>query len=174
MDFTQTIDSPVGKLTVSSDGTSVLGLWIEGQAHYGDKLEQGEARGGQPVFKEVRRWLESYFAGKNPGFTPPLAPRGNAFRQMVWKLLLEIPHGQVTTYGELAHRVEALTGKRQSARAVGGAVGYNPVSIIIPCHRVIGAGGNLTGYAGGIGLKIQLLRLEGVNTDKFSLPRPRA
>jgi len=123
-----------------------------------------------PVFESVREWLTCYFRGEEPSFTPPLAPKGSPFRRNVWKILRTIPFGQVLTYGEIARRLEQQTGKRQSAQAVGGAVGHNPISLIIPCHRVVGANGSLTGYAGGIQTKLRLLRLEGASVEKFTVP----
>lgn len=161
------LSSPVGMLTAASDGQSVTGLWLEGQKYYAFTLDGAAEEREVPVFGEVKRWLDLYFAGKRPDFCPPLAPKGSEFRQRVWKLLLSIPYGQVTTYGEIARRLESdRGGKKTSARAVGNAVGHNPISILIPCHRVVGADGSLTGYAGGVDKKIQLLKLEGVSLDE--------
>lgn len=117
---------------------------------------------------DTKRWLDVYFTGREPDFTPPLHPAGSSFRQAVWQLLLEIPYGQTTTYGALAKRLNA---GRMSAQAVGGAVGHNPISIIVPCHRVVGTNGSLTGYAGGLDRKIRLLEME--KTDMTGLFRPR-
>lgn len=169
-EYLSTIRSPVGTLTVSSDGASVTGLWLEGQKYFTETLHPGAERRELPVFESIREWLACYFRGKEPSFTPPLAPKGSPFRQKVWKILCAIPYGQVLTYGDIAQRLERQTGKRQSAQAVGGAVGHNPVSIIIPCHRVVGADGSLTGYAGGIQTKLRLLELEGASIEKFSIP----
>lgn len=146
-------DSPVGKLTLAGEGESLTGLWLEGQKYFGRSdhpVKMGEA----PVFPSVRRWLESYFAGKDPGPTPPLAPEGTSFQRQVWDLLRTIPWGQTVTYGELARRLGT------SPRAVGSAVGRNPISILIPCHRVLGSDGSLTGYAGGVERKTWLLQHE--------------
>lgn len=160
--------SPVGKLTLASDGKNLVGLWIEGQKYFQSTLpddctETETAEGF--VLERAKKWLDRYFAGEKPDISElPLAPAGSEFRRMIWKLLCEIPYGEVTTYGELARKAAALMGKRSmSAQAVGGAVGHNPISIIIPCHRVIGTDGSLTGYAGGIDKKIKLLKLEGVD-----------
>ena len=123
------------------------------------------------VFDQTRRWLDLYFSGREPGFTPALNPVGSAFRRAVWEILLKIPYGKTTTYGQIAREIAAARGlAKMSAQAVGGAVGHNEISIIIPCHRVIGAHGNLTGYAGGIDRKIKLLQLEGVDMRGFFTP----
>jgi methylated-DNA-[protein]-cysteine S-methyltransferase len=125
-----------------------------------------------PVFKRVKEWLSIYFSGKNPAFTPPLAPKGSPFRQAVWKILREIPYGKVITYGDIAKKIAKQSGKeKMSAQAAGGAVGHNPITLIIPCHRVVGADGSLTGYAGGITAKTKLLTLERVDMSKLHTPR---
>ncbi|MDD6189069.1 MAG: methylated-DNA--[protein]-cysteine S-methyltransferase [Clostridiales bacterium] len=161
MYYTAEYSSPVGRITLASDGENIVGLWLEGQKYFAATLD-GEAREASlPVLEDARRWLDIYFSGKEPDFQLPLAPRGSEFRQTVWGLLLEIPYGKTVTYGELSKKLEAKLGRKTSARAVGGAVGHNPISIIIPCHRVVGTDGSLTGYAGGVDKKIQLLRLEG-------------
>lgn len=156
--------SPVGVLTLAGTDNALVGLWIEGQKYFSGTLTKTpEQRDDLPVFQKTKVWLDRYFAGERPAPAElPLAPAGGEFRRMVWKLLLEIPYGQTVTYGRLAQRIVALTGREHmSAQAVGGAVGHNPISIIIPCHRVIGADGSLTGYAGGIELKHRLLVHEG-------------
>ena len=123
------------------------------------------------VFDQTKRWLDLYFSGREPGFTPALNPAGSAFRRAVWEILLKIPYGKTTTYGQIAREIAAARGlAKMSAQAVGGAVGHNEISIIIPCHRVIGAHGNLTGYAGGIDRKIKLLQLEGVDMRGLFTP----
>ena len=125
-----------------------------------------------PVFEETGRWLERYFSGKQLDFTPPLSLRATPFRRAVWETLLAIPFGRIMTYGEIAGIIARQSGlPRVSARAVGGAVGRNPISLIIPCHRVVGSGGRLTGYAGGVWRKAQLLALEGVNKESLTLPK---
>ena len=161
MDWTTRLGSPVGELTLASDGEALTGLWIAGQKYHSLGLEPGARDARLPVFEAAECWLERYFAGEcpEPGELR-LAPRGSPFRQMVWQQLLTIPSGEAVTYGELARRLGA------SARAVGGAVGHNPISIIIPCHRVLGAGGRLTGYAAGLEVKLALLRLEGCRALK--------
>lgn len=163
--------SPLGGMTMASDGTSLTGLWFDGQKYFAEGLAETAAAKTLPVFDEAVRWLDIYFGGRRPDFTPLLNLEGTAFRKEVWKLLLQIPYGQTTTYGELAAQLAALKGlKRMSAQAVGGAVGHNPISIIVPCHRVVGTGGSLTGYAGGLPKKLALLKLEGIDTAKFTLP----
>jgi methylated-DNA-[protein]-cysteine S-methyltransferase len=126
-----------------------------------------------PIFNETKSWLDRYFAGQRPDASAlPLAPIGGAFRQSVWDILRRIPYGKLTTYGEIAREIAAASGKTgMSAQAVGGAVGRNPISIIIPCHRVVGANGSLTGYAGGIGTKVKLLELEGVDMRALFVPK---
>lgn len=161
MDYTRRYDSPLGGMLMAGDGECLIGLWFDGQKHFAATL--GEAREARclPVFDRAARWLDIYFSGRRPDFTPPLRPRGTAFRHAVWALLMEIPYGQTVTYGALAEAVATRLGRSaMSAQAVGGAVAHNPVSIIIPCHRVVGADGSLTGYAGGTEKKLRLLRLE--------------
>jgi methylated-DNA-[protein]-cysteine S-methyltransferase len=137
---------------------------MEGQKYFARTLGKDVSEQNLPVFETVRKWLDIYFSGREPDFMPPLMPKGSPFQKSVWNNLCKIPYGQTTTYGEIAKRPDPENkGKRASARAVGGAVGHNPISIIIPCHRVIGKNGNLTGYAGGIGVKINLLQLEGIH-----------
>lgn len=163
MDYRFSLDSPLGKLTLASDGEALTGLWFEGQKHFAAGLSDAAEERPLPVFAETARWLELYFAGDAPDFTPPLRPSGTPFQREVWALLRQIPYGGTATYGELAARIGEVRGlSRFSARAVGGAVGRNPISLLIPCHRVLGADGSLTGYAGGTERKAALLRLEGV------------
>ena len=159
MTYTTYYSSPLGKIILVSDGTALTELdFAEGVPAASGEHTQKDL----PVFEEVSRWLDVYFAGRDPGTLPPLAPHGTAFQQAVWKVLRGIPYGTTTTYGRIAAHIAAARGGRMSAQAVGGAVGRNPISILIPCHRVIGADGSLTGYAGGLDKKEALLRLEGV------------
>ena len=151
-------DSPLGTLLLVSDGTALCGLYFEDQKHFPDL--SGLKTQSLPVFEETSAWLDLYFQGRVPDFTPPLSLHGSAFRLAVWNNLLTIPYGKVTTYGEIAMELAETSGCRQSAQAVGGAVGHNPVSLIILCHRVIGRNGNLTGYAAGLFRKEALLSLE--------------
>lgn len=174
MYYSTTYDSPVGTLTLASDGTGLCGLWLEGQKYHGDTIPETMERADDAApFAQARAWLDDYFAGKNPDPRAlPLAPIGSEFRQAVWKQLLAIPYGKLTTYGDIAQAIEAQNGgKRVAPIAVGGAVGHNPISIIIPCHRVVGASGSLTGYAGGIDRKIKLLNLEGVDMGELFVPK---
>jgi methylated-DNA-[protein]-cysteine S-methyltransferase len=167
MEYIKKIKSPVGTLTVSSDGANISGLWLEGQKYFARTLEKDVLEKNLPIFENVQKWLDMYFSGKEPDFMPPLLPKGSPFQRSVWNNLCKIPYGKTTTYGELAGQVE-LENKagRTSARAVGGAVGHNPISILIPCHRVLGKNGDLTGYAGGVAVKIKLLELEGIAVVK--------
>ena len=161
--FKTTCASPVGQITLAGDGENLVGLWLEGQKYFGGNIaDKMVENGGFAVFDKAKLWLDAYFRGENPAVCKlPLAPVGGEFRQTVWGLLLAIPYGETTTYGELARKLAALTGRESmSAQAVGGAVGHNPISIIIPCHRVLGADGSLTGYAGGVEVKARLLKLE--------------
>ena len=150
--------SPLGTLTLASDGENLTGLWMAGQKYFAAGIPTNlPVCDDLPVFLQARDWLDRYFSGERP--LPgelPLAPQGSAFRQSVWRILCEIPYGQTVTYGEIAKRLSC-----KSAQAVGGAVGHNPISIIIPCHRVLGSDGSLTGYAGGAQKKIWLLAHEG-------------
>lgn len=159
MDYICKIGSPLGGITLSSDGENLTGLWFEGQKYFAATLGEHVSQSSLPVFELARKWLDEYFSGKQPNVYPPLMPAGSAFRQAVWAILLEIPRGQTMTYGQIAARINE-SGGRTSARAVGGAVGHNPISLIIPCHRVVGVGGGLTGYAGGLDRKKALLQIE--------------
>lgn len=157
--------SPVGRLTLASDGENLTGLWIEGQKYFAGTMKGKPVKRGElPVFAVIKGWLDRYFKREKPDIAElPLRPCGGEFRQSVWGILRRIPYGEVITYGEIAKQIAAEKNqKSMSAQAVGGAVGHNPISIIIPCHRVVGVDGGLTGYAGGIGIKIKLLEIEGV------------
>lgn len=175
-------DSPIGKLTLSGDGECITGLWIEGQKYFGRTLEAGDGKSDGcsestdeascEVFCRAKRWLDAYFKGEQTEITFPLAPKGSAFQKSVWDILREIPYGETITYGEIAKKLSDREGRpSMSAQAVGGAVARNPISILIPCHRVVGTNGSLTGYAGGIGRKIKLLALEGVDVGQFFVPK---
>ena len=161
--------SPVGLLTLASDGQSLTGLWIQGQKYHGSVNGPMVEAKGLWVFELAEDWLDRYFSGERPDpCVLPLSPAGSDFRRAVWRMLCQIPYGQVTTYGQLARRI----GDRMSPQAVGGAVSHNPISIIIPCHRVVGADGSLTGYAGGLDVKTRLLALEGVPISQLSSAVP--
>ncbi|MCI8468562.1 MAG: methylated-DNA--[protein]-cysteine S-methyltransferase [Eggerthellaceae bacterium] len=166
-----TYTSPLGAITLAEEDGALTGLWFDGQKYDRATLAAGAGRADDlPVFEQARGWLDAYFAGTDPGALPPTAPRGTDFQRAVWAELATIPHGTLTTYGALAQSLGEHLGRRCSARAVGTAVGRNPVSVILPCHRVVGASGSLTGYAGGLDRKTALLELEGV--DVSALRRP--
>jgi len=170
MYYSTTYPSPVGLITLACDGTgkNLVGLWLKGQKYHGDTIPEAMTeKDDLPIFGTAKQWLDRYFAGGKPVITElPLAPIGGAFRQGVWGVLCEIPYGTVMTYGAIAKRLGC-----RSSQAVGGAVGHNPISIIIPCHRVVGSNGSLTGYAGGVQTKIKLLELEGMETSKLFIPK---
>lgn len=166
--------SPIGELVIVSDENSIVGLWIEGQKYFFDVLKEKKVSSNQiDILKKAKEWLDRYFDLKEPDINElPLSPIGGEFRQKVWKILCEIPYGEIMTYGEIAKRIaKEMNKKSMSAQAIGNAVGHNPISIIIPCHRVVGSNGNLTGYAGGIDKKIQLLELENVEMKQFYIPK---
>ena len=165
--------SPIGKLLLASDGSNLTGLWIEKQKYYADTAPKDiQEKASLPIFIRTKKWLDEYFQGKKPQISDlPLAPIGGEFRQAVWKILCQIPYGKVITYGDIAKKIANQQGRDgMSAQAVGGAVGHNPISIIIPCHRVVGTNGSLTGYAGGLDTKIKLLKLEGVDMSPLFRP----
>ena len=165
MEYVYNIQSPLGMLTLSSDGENLSGLWIEGQKYFACNLEENALEQTLPIFDKVQKWLDIYFSGKEPDFMPPLMLKGSPFQISIWNILRGIPYGKTTSYGEIAEQFKLENnGKHTSARGVGTAVGRNPISILIPCHRVIGKSGALTGYAGGISKKIQLLQFEGQGT----------
>ena len=161
MQYIMRYDSPIGRMLLASDGQALTGAWFEGQRYFAAGLTAEREQKPLPVLEQAARWLDVYFSGKDPGCTPPLKPTGTPFQTAVWALLVQIPYGAVATYGDLARELERQ-GSRQktSARAVGGAAGRNPVSVFIPCHRVIGTDGSLTGYAAGLEIKKSLLALE--------------
>lgn len=161
MEYIHYYDSPLGRLTLVSNERALKGLWFDRQK-YSDAVNPADYEKKElPVFAQADRWLALYFSGREPDFLPPLAPEGTPFRKAVWEILLTIPYGETMTYGEIAQEMAKQRGvSRMAARAVGGAVGHNPISIMIPCHRVIGADGSLTGFAGGLAVKEKLLRME--------------
>lgn len=158
-------------MTMASDGERLTGLWFDGQKYYPEAGRPACEAQALPLFDQTRVWLDRYFAGENPGAVPPLRLEGSHFRLAVWRLLQQIPRGEVVTYKAIARQLERERGGgRVSAQAVGGAVGHNPVSIVVPCHRVVGCDGSLTGYAGGVERKAALLRLEGVECRAGAVP----
>lgn len=162
----------IGALTLASDGASITGCWFDNDRYFGYGVDGPMERDDSvPVFGQARGWLDRYFAGEAPDPRElPLGARATEFQMRVREAMLDIPHGTTTTYGEIAKRLEKETGKRQSPRAVGGAVGHNPLCLIVPCHRVVGANGNLTGFGGGIDMKVKLLTFEKAMQDSFTLP----
>lgn len=164
--------SPLGGITMASDGSALTGLWFDGQKYFGDTLPEQYEAGELPVFDAAKKWLDIYFQGKSPDFTPPLLLDASPFRRAVWEILLTIPFGETMTYGEISDKIAKQRGAaRMSAQAVGGVVGHNPISIIVPCHRVVGTSGSLTGYAGGIDKKVKLLTLEKAEMSGFFIPK---
>ena len=173
MYYKTTYESPIGGLTLASNEDYLVGVWTENQKYFGATLlEEPAEKADLPLFDTVRLWLDRYFAGEKPAISQlPMAPIGSEFRQTVWGILCQIPYGETATYGEIAKEAAQRLGRpRMSAQAVGGAVGHNPISIIIPCHRVVGSNGSLTGYAGGIGKKVWLLSHEGVEMNRLKVP----
>ena len=166
--YTSVYSSELGDILLAADEIGLTGLWFFGQSYFADTLPTEQIAQETPILTQAREWLDEYFSGKEPDFTPTLHPIGSPFRQVVWKLLLQIPYGQTTTYGEIARQLEKLQNRpHMSAQAVGGAVGHNGISIIIPCHRVVGTKGSLTGYAGGLDKKMALLELEHANRKTY-------
>jgi len=164
MIYTNHHPSPLGQILLAADDEGLTGLWfVENQQHMGEGLSANARECPSPFFDEASRWLDIYFSGRDPGFTPKLHLTGPDFRRHVGELLLQIPYGTATTYGDLARTIARERGIGHfSSRAVGGAVGHNPISLIVPCHRVLGSGGKLTGYGGGLARKVALLKLEGI------------
>ncbi len=167
MHYINYYNSPIGKIVLAADEIGLTGLWFEGQKYFALYLQKEHEEKELPIFDEAKRWLDIYFSGREPDFKLPLHFLGSEFQNEVWEILYAIPYGKTMTYGEIAKQIAKKKGiERMSAQAVGGAVGRNEISIIVPCHRVIGANGNLTGYAGGIEKKIALLELEKVEINK--------
>lgn len=161
--------SPIGSILLAADETGLTGLWFDREKYYADHLDPEHEEKDTPILKQAKEWLAIYFSGKEPPFYPPLHMIGTPFQLSVWKILQKIPYGKTITYGEIAKEIAEQKGiSRMSAQAVGGAVGHNPISIIVPCHRVVGTNGSLTGYAGGIDKKAKLLALENVDIQHMS------
>lgn len=173
MYYSTTYSLPIGTVTLACDGDNLVGLWMEGQKYHGGTIPEAMvAKDDVAVFDAAKKWLDRYFAGEKPAISElRLAPIGSEFRQGVWSILCEIPYGEVITYGDIAKKMAVKMNKAtMSSQAVGGAVGHNPISIIVPCHRVVGANGSLTGYAGGIKTKVTLLELEGADMSRLLTP----
>ena len=172
MQYITHYQSPLGNILLAADDIGLTGLWFEGQKYYALYLDKEHEEKEIPLFADVKRWLDIYFSGKEPDFQLPLHFTGTDFQNEVWEILYSIPYGKTMTYGEIAKQIASNRGlKRMSAQAVGGAVGHNEISIIIPCHRVVGTNGSLTGYAGVIDKKVALLTLENVDTSAFFVPK---
>ncbi len=170
MQYSSHYCSPLGGITLASDGQNLTGLWFDGQKYFA--LSPCHEERALPIFEQCSLWLDTYFRGEIPGFMPPLALHGSPFRLAVWEVLRSIPYGQTITYGDIARKIAQQRGlPHMSAQAVGGAVGHNPISIFVPCHRVVGTNGSLTGYAGGIDKKIALLGLEHADTAHLFIPK---
>ena len=172
MIYTCKYKSPLGEILLAADEIGLTGLWFEGQKYFANTLPDERISQETEILSEAKKWLDIYFSGEKPTFTLPLHPAGSTFRQAVWQILSEIPYGQTITYGEIASKIaERENISHMSAQAVGGAVGHNEISIIIPYHRVVGTYGSLTGYAGGIDRKISLLKLEHADMSRFFVPK---
>ena len=172
MVYTCRYKSPLGNTLLAADEVGLTGLWFEGQKYFANTLPDEHMLQETEILTEAEKWLDVYFSGEEPKFMPPLHPTGSTFRQAVWQILLQIPYGQTVSYGEIARKMAELKNtSHMSAQAVGGAVGHNEISIIIPCHRVVGTNGSLTGYAGGIEKKISLLELEHADMSRFFVPK---
>lgn len=172
MQYTSRYESPLGGIVLAADEIGLTGLWFEGQKYFALYLDKENEERELPVFEQAKQWLDIYFSGKEPDFKLPLHFTGSAFQNEVWEILCQIPYGQTTTYGAIAKQIAGRRAASKqgaagmSAQAVGGAVAHNPISIIVPCHRVIGANGSLTGYAGGIDKKIALLKMENKTANR--------
>ena len=165
-------NSPLGGITMASEKDALIGLWFDGQKYFADSMNGEHTEKTLAVFEQTAKWLDIYFSGKEPDFTPPLWMKTTPFRKTVWEVMLTIPYGKTMTYGEIADVIAEKKGiAKMSAQAVGGAVGHNSISLIIPCHRVVGTNGSLTGYAGGIDKKVQLLKLEKTDMLRFFVPK---
>lgn len=172
MQYTSHYHSPIGEILLAADDIGLSGLWFDGQKYFAAHLDPDHEEQELPLFKDVKQWLDIYFSGHEPDFSVPLHFKGTQFQKDVWNILCAIPYGKTMTYKEIADKIVKQKGvKHMSAQAVGGAVGHNDISIIVPCHRVVGTNGSLTGYAGGIEKKIQLLTLEKNDMSLFFVPK---
>lgn len=163
--------SPLGKITMASSETALIGVWFEGQKYFGSTLAKESKEVASPILIKTKEWLDQYFEGECPNWRPRLEWYASPFQEEVWNILLKIPYGMTRTYGEVAKEIAKKRGVSSiSPQAVGAAVGHNPISIIVPCHRVVGKNGSLTGYAGGLDKKIALLNIEKVDGNAFFVP----
>ena len=175
MVFTTEYASPLGTITLACDEEAITGLWFQGQKHFGNVLPRETTQENTALLEQAKKWLDIYFSGREPDFLPPLRYDSTPFRKTVCEIMLTIPYGKTMTYGEIAAQIAGRKGlARMSAQAVGGAVGHNPISLMIPCHRVVGTGGSLTGYGGGIERKVRLLELEKADMTKLFVPKQTA
>lgn len=164
MEYISYYQSPIGKMLLAADEIGLTGVWFDKQKYFARSLGKEWEEKEQEVLRDTKKWFDIYFSGNEPKFSVPLHLIGTPFQMEVWEILLTIPYGKTMTYGEIAKKIAVRRGmERMSAQAVGGAVGQNPIGVIVPCHRVIGAKGSLTGYAGGIDKKIKLLQLEKID-----------
>lgn len=176
MQYIDFYKSPIGDMMMACDEVGIIGLWFVGKKYFASTLNADEPRLQKtlPIFDQTKKWLDIYFNGQNPDFMPTLSLKGSKFRLAVWEILNQIPYGKVITYGDIANQIARQRGvEKMSAQAVGGAVGHNPIAILVPCHRVVGTNGSLTGYGGGIDKKIELLKLEGIDISQYSLPKEK-
>lgn len=172
MQYISHYESPLGGILLAADEAGLTGLWFEGQKYFARSLQKEQEEKETPIFVQAKRWLDLYFSGKEPDISVPLHLLGTDFQKKVWEILRTIPYGHTMTYGEIARQLAAEKGSsRMSAQAVGGAVGRNPISILVPCHRVVGASGSLTGYAGGLDRKVKLLTLERTDMQGLFIPK---
>ena len=172
MSYTSHYNSPLGVIMLACENDALTGVWFVGQKYFARSLPVSRQEEEQPVLVATKRWLDIYFSGHEPEFMPNILLRGSAFQMAVWNILQGIRYGTTMTYGQIAEQIARQRGlRRMSAQAVGGAVGHNPVGILVPCHRVVGSNGSLTGYAGGIEKKIFLLKTEQINMSAFFVPR---
>ena len=172
MQYISHYHSPIGDILLAADEIGLTGLWFEGQKYFARRLDKDYKERELPLFETAKRWLDVYFSGREPDFPVPLHFLGTEFQKEVWEILCSIPYGHTMTYGEIAKQLAAKRGTpHMSAQAVGGAVGHNEISILVPCHRVVGTNGSLTGYAGGIDKKVRLLTLEKADMKQFFIPR---
>ena len=171
MQYTTHYQSPIGGILLTADEIGLTGLWFDGEKYYAAHLDPEHEKKDTPILEQTKEWLATYFSGREPRSLPPIHMIGTPFQLSVWKMLQKIPYGKTVTYGGIAKEIAKQKGlSRMSAQAVGGAVGHNEISIIIPCHRVVGTNGSLTGYAGGIDKKIKLLTLEKADMGTFFIP----
>lgn len=172
MQYISRYNSPLGIILLAADDTGLTGLWFEKQKYFAAGLDDKCVERELPVFETAKHWLDIYFSGNEPDFTPPLNFIGTEFQKEVWEILLTIPYGRTMSYGEIAKKIAGKRGTEHlSAQAVGGAVGHNKISVIVPCHRVVGSNGSLTGYAGGIDKKVRLLEIEKTDMKGLSVPK---